>query len=57
MNFDDNRLQNNNNNVLTPLHFFLFAGGTRRVVLQLPNGTFMVTEVDEEQFKALNMQG
>lgn len=32
-------------------------GGTRRVVLQLPDGTFMVTEVDEEQFKALNMQG
>lgn len=34
----------------------IFAGGTRRVVLQLPDGTFMVTEVDEEQFKALNMQ-
>lgn len=31
-------------------------GGTRRVVLQLPDGTYMVTEVDEEQFKALNMQ-
>lgn len=35
----------------------MLLGGTRRVVLQLPDGTFMVTEVDEEQFKALNMQG
>lgn len=33
-----------------------FSGGTRRVVLQLPDGSFVVTEVDEEQFKALNMQ-
>lgn len=38
-------------------HFTLQSGGTRRVVLQLPDGTIMVTEVDEEQYKALNMQG
>lgn len=30
-------------------------GGPRRVVLQLPDGSLMVTEMDEEQFAALEM--
>lgn len=37
--------------------YVFILGGTRRVILQLPDGNFMITEVDEEQFKALNMQG
>ncbi|XP_050532347.1 uncharacterized protein LOC126900559 isoform X2 [Daktulosphaira vitifoliae] len=31
------------------------GGGPRRVVLQLPDGNLMVTEMDEEQFAALEM--
>ncbi|KAH8380152.1 hypothetical protein KR009_009225 [Drosophila setifemur] len=31
-------------------------GGTRRVVLLLQDGTFMMTEMHEEQFKTLNIQ-
>lgn len=30
-------------------------GGTRRVVLLLPDGNFMMTEVDEEQYRSLNL--
>lgn len=49
-------------NLLIDISKFIFLfhptlGGTRRVILQLPDGNFMITEVDEEQFKALNMQG
>lgn len=41
-------------------YFFQFydhnsIGGPRRVVLQLPDGNLMVTEMDEEQFAALEM--
>lgn len=31
-------------------------GGPRRVVLLLPDGNLMVTEVDEEQFAALELE-
>lgn len=31
------------------------TGGTRRVVLLLPDGNFMMTEVDEEQYAALEL--
>jgi len=34
---------------------FFLIGGPRRVVLQLPDGNLMVTEMDEEQFAALEM--
>lgn len=30
-------------------------GGTRRVVLLLPDGSFMMTEVNEEQYQSLNL--
>lgn len=30
-------------------------GGTRRVVLLLPDGSFMMTEVSDEQYQALNL--
>ncbi|XP_052859982.1 uncharacterized protein LOC128267222 [Anopheles cruzii] len=30
-------------------------GGTRQVVLMLPNGSFMMTEVTEEQYQSLNL--
>ncbi|XP_063695546.1 uncharacterized protein LOC134826959 [Culicoides brevitarsis] len=30
-------------------------GGTRRVVLLLPDGTFMMTEVNDEQYQSLNL--
>lgn len=30
-------------------------GGTRRVVLLLPDGNLMMTEVDEEQYAALEL--
>ena len=33
-----------------------FSGGPRRVVLLLPDGNLMVTEVDEEQFAALELE-
>lgn len=32
-----------------------FSGGTRRVVLLLPDGSFMMTEVSDEQYQALNL--
>lgn len=35
--------------------FFPFPGGTRRVVLLLPDGNLMMTEVDEEQYAALEL--
>lgn len=34
---------------------YVFAGGTRRVVLLLPDGSFMMTEVSDEQYQALNL--
>lgn len=34
---------------------FVLSGGTRRVVLLLPDGNFMMTEVDEEQYAALEL--
>nr|CAD7455625.1 unnamed protein product [Timema tahoe] len=32
------------------------SGGTRRVVLMLPDGNLMMTEVDEEQYAALDLE-
>lgn len=37
-------------------HLLLCSGGPRRVVLLLPDGNLMVTEVDEEQFAALEFE-
>jgi hypothetical protein len=34
---------------------YVIAGGPRRVVLLLPDGNLMVTEVDEEQYAALEL--
>lgn len=36
--------------------FIFCLGGPRRVVLLLPDGNLMVTEVDEEQFAALEFE-
>jgi len=35
---------------------FSFIGGTRKVVLMLPDGNLMVTELSSEQFQSLNLQ-
>lgn len=35
--------------------FFFFSGGTRRVVLLLPDGNLMMTEVDQDQYEALDL--
>lgn len=35
--------------------FFPYLGGTRRVVLLLPDGNFMMTEVSDEQYQSLNL--
>ena len=37
------------------MFFFFFLGGTRRVVLLLPDGNLMMTEVDQEQYDALDL--
>lgn len=37
------------------LLFSLSSGGTRRVVLLLQDGTFMMTEMHDDEFKALNI--
>lgn len=37
------------------LFFFSYLGGTRRVVLLLPDGNFMMTEVSDEQYQSLNL--
>lgn len=34
----------------------LFTGGTRKVVLMLPDGNLMVTELSSDQFQSLNIQ-
>jgi len=34
---------------------FLSSGGPRKVVLLLPDGNMMMTEVDEEQYAALEL--
>lgn len=34
---------------------FFFLGGTRRIVLLLQDGTFMMTEMHDDEFKALNI--
>lgn len=36
--------------------FFSFKGGTRKVVLMLPDGNLMVTELSSDQFQSLNLQ-
>jgi hypothetical protein len=35
--------------------YFVLLGATRRVVLLLPDGNLMMTEVDEEQYAALEL--
>lgn len=37
------------------LRYLSLLGGTRRVVLLLPDGNLMMTEIDEEQYKSLNL--
>lgn len=37
------------------IYLFIYLGGTRRVVLLLPDGNFMMTEVSDEQYQSLNL--